>query len=85
MHEISQAQHLTLQLVMSTIETPTERQPMTTQFNFNDHFKIITVGFDRPTTKTIPCPNQAGNWDCTPFCDLCGGEQEIVTKIEVMN
>lgn len=23
------------------------------------------------------CPNNGGNFDCTPFCELCGGEQEI--------
>lgn len=24
-----------------------------------------------------PCPNHAGAFDCTPFCELCEGEQEI--------
>ena len=24
----------------------------------------------------IPCPNHEGNWDCTPFCNICEGEQE---------
>jgi hypothetical protein len=28
-------------------------------------------------TKTIECPNHEGNFDCTPFCNLCEGEQEI--------
>lgn len=23
------------------------------------------------------CPNHEGNFDCTPFCNLCEGEQEI--------
>lgn len=25
----------------------------------------------------IECPNHGGNFDCTPFCKLCEGEQEI--------
>lgn len=25
----------------------------------------------------IECPNHNGSFDCTPFCELCGGEQEI--------
>ncbi len=24
----------------------------------------------------IECPNHEGNFDCTPFCKLCEGEQE---------
>lgn len=25
---------------------------------------------------TIECPNHEGNFDCTPFCNLCEGNQE---------
>jgi hypothetical protein len=25
----------------------------------------------------IECPNHEGNFDCTPFCNLCEGEQEL--------
>jgi ribosomal protein L37AE/L43A len=25
-----------------------------------------------------PCPNHEGAYDCTPFCELCEGEQEVV-------
>ena len=25
----------------------------------------------------IECPKHEGNFDCTPFCEVCGGEQEI--------
>ena len=25
----------------------------------------------------IECPNHEGNFDCTPFCNLCEGEQEF--------
>jgi len=25
------------------------------------------------------CPNHAGAFDCTPFCPLCQGEQEIIS------
>lgn len=27
--------------------------------------------------KRIECPNHKGAFDCTPFCELCEGEQEI--------
>lgn len=26
--------------------------------------------------EMIECPNHEGNFDCTPFCAKCGGEQE---------
>lgn len=25
----------------------------------------------------VECPNHEGNFDCTPFCRLCEGEQEL--------
>lgn len=25
----------------------------------------------------MECPNHDGNFDCTPFCDICEGEQEL--------
>jgi hypothetical protein len=25
-----------------------------------------------------PCPNHEGAYDCTPFCDVCEGEQEYL-------
>jgi hypothetical protein len=25
----------------------------------------------------VECPNHEGNFDCTPFCKDCGGEQEL--------
>jgi len=27
--------------------------------------------------KQIECPNHKGAFDCTPFCELCEGEQEL--------
>lgn len=27
---------------------------------------------------TIECPNHEGSFDCTPFCRVCEGEQEIL-------
>jgi hypothetical protein len=26
--------------------------------------------------ETIECPNHGGSFDCTPFCNLCQGNQE---------
>ena len=42
--------------------------------------KIATIGeggtrYLKP--KMIDCPNHEGGYDCTPFCPLCEGEQEI--------
>ena len=28
----------------------------------------------------IECPNHEGNFDCTPFCNLCEGEQEFIEE-----
>jgi hypothetical protein len=29
------------------------------------------------TDLVIVCPNHAGSFDCTPFCELCEGNQEF--------
>jgi hypothetical protein len=26
--------------------------------------------------KVTPCPNHGGAYDCTPFCQICHGDQE---------
>lgn len=31
----------------------------------------------------IECPNHQGSFDCTPFCDLCGGDQEIERETQM--
>ena len=28
----------------------------------------------------ILCPNHGGNYDCTPFCNLCEGTQELTGR-----
>jgi hypothetical protein len=30
--------------------------------------------------EMVECPNHEGAFDCTPFCDLCAGEQEVEAK-----
>lgn len=32
----------------------------------------------------IQCPNHAGAFDCSPFCKLCAGEQEIQTELKII-
>lgn len=27
-------------------------------------------------TEIVECPNHQGAFDCTPFCEICEGEQE---------
>jgi hypothetical protein len=34
---------------------------------------------DRKMTTMIECPNHGGAFDCTPFCEICTGEQEYET------
>jgi hypothetical protein len=70
---------------MSTIETPTERQPMTTPFNFDDHFKIIHVSLEKPEIidPCVHCGESTafgfGNyvnrlgWDDGWSCAMCAG------------
>lgn len=31
--------------------------------------------------KAIECPNHGGAFDCTPFCELCAGDQELTTAV----
>ena len=31
------------------------------------------------------CPNHSGAYDCTPFCNICQGEQETKKKGKTMN
>lgn len=29
----------------------------------------------------VECPRHGGNFDCTPFCDLCAGDQEFPEQL----
>ena len=31
---------------------------------------------DRIVTMKIECPNHEGGFDCSPFCNVCEGDQE---------
>jgi hypothetical protein len=33
----------------------------------------------------MDCPNHEGAFDCTPFCPLCEGEQEVLDTAQVNN
>lgn len=33
--------------------------------------------------EVVECPNHGGSFDCTPFCDVCEGEQEYTPKTEI--
>jgi hypothetical protein len=35
------------------------------------------AGYSVRWTWMKECPNHEGNFDCTPFCPLCEGDQEI--------
>ena len=37
-------------------------------------YRCADVGFE----EVVECPNHEGNFDCTPFCRLCEGEQEVL-------
>lgn len=32
--------------------------------------------YDLDSAPMVPCPNHGGAFDCTPFCELCEGNQE---------
>jgi hypothetical protein len=34
--------------------------------------------------EMIECPMHEGNFDCTPFCPLCEGEQEYTNRLELV-
>lgn len=57
---------------------------MTKEYNLDDHFKIITVGFEKPAKTSTICPNHGGTFYSTPFCNICGGEPETytITRLE---
>jgi hypothetical protein len=40
------------------------------------------VCLDCYTEHTEPCPNNSGTYDCTPFCELCHGNQEIAKAVQ---
>jgi hypothetical protein len=33
------------------------------------------------TATMTPCPNHEGAYDCTPFCEVCSGNQEIESEV----
>lgn len=35
------------------------------------------IKMPRLTDITLPCPRHEGSYDCSPFCDICEGEQEF--------
>lgn len=42
---------------------------------------LVAMGADitdnRFKNEAVECPNHEGSFDCTPFCPLCEGNQEI--------
>jgi hypothetical protein len=36
----------------------------------------------RQEAEKLDCPNHGGNYDCTPFCRICEGEQEYTQTNE---
>ena len=34
----------------------------------------------KPLLPFIECPSHRGSFDCTPFCDVCHGNQETLAK-----
>ena len=41
----------------------------------DDGDRVVPLCVDCATPAT-PCPRHEGAYDCTPFCDVCEGEQE---------
>jgi hypothetical protein len=39
---------------------------------------MVTVAIPMSRFTVVkPCPNHEGAFDCTPFCNLCEGTQEV--------
>jgi len=38
----------------------------------------MSEGNDTMDTMIRVCPNHEGGFDCTPFCNICEGEQEYL-------
>jgi hypothetical protein len=53
------------------------------KFSFDDEGGFLWGGYsfcencDPEGPKMIDCPNHNGSYDCTPFCELCAGAQEV--------
>ena len=44
-------------------------------------YRCMDIGF----AEVLECPNHEGAFDCTPFCTLCEGEQEVLDKATLYN
>jgi hypothetical protein len=43
----------------------------------------MSVGSGIVNAMIKECPNHEGSFDCTPFCNICEGEQEYETEEKV--
>ena len=52
-----------------------------------DYKLILTpmgkIAWVKKLTQTVECPEHNGAFDCTPFCNVCNGEQEFEKKVMV--
>lgn len=55
--------------------TPESARFFRTGDGFRDSELIQSL--DTPPVDLEPCPNHGGSFDCSPFCELCTGNQEI--------
>lgn len=39
--------------------------------------ETVAEVFGNATPEVIPCPRHAGSYDCSPFCGVCHGTQEV--------
>jgi hypothetical protein len=55
-----------------------ELQPLTLcGYHYTKQDLNKTLNEIREARGIMQCPNHQGNFDCTPFCVLCGGVQEV--------
>jgi hypothetical protein len=45
--------------------------------DWDDEFLPAQAILNARLSNRMACPNHKGSFDCTPFCELCQGEQEI--------
>lgn len=72
-HLLQQGKYLELLQDCKTWENPAEQLWAIVSFQvFHEYPETGWIN----SNKVLPCPRHEGNFDCTPFCDICEGKQD---------
>jgi len=42
---------------------------------------LVDYRMNRFSAGMVPCPKHEGAYDCTPFCEVCEGDQEVSAAV----